>query len=340
MAILFIMLFVALLIALSRKKQQRLVYESLNRTAKQLYTTIYKGNLEDRPRIVLDREIPRWVQSQPMKKLKNIRCYLGREISQLQPADWDGYMFNTILEKSSDLFFFLDEHGDLTIYSAKSNELEGIQDAGKAVQHTRFQYPFTLRTFFHDMFQNIILHTRQDDRYYGYGQLRVINLLRSFQASAGMCMKSPRECCNDQWSKLTVFARLAAHFRWQEDQRKHTWIDIHRGFPIIEFDLVRVEREGVFKKKGVVINDLFLHLVSEVTRLIDTEPQYRSFSESMYDMRAACFTYSYGEVYIVKYTGITDEFANRLYVEFANIPPRDLLYCELLSMKLHYERNN
>ena len=130
------------------------------------------------------------------------------------------------------------------------------------------------------------------------------------------------------------------YYKWLEEQREHSWIDIYRGFPVIEFDLPRVSQAGIYKSEGALPNSLFLHVVSMVTRLIETEPQYRSFSEPTHDMRAACFTYGIGEVYVVKYTGISDSFANRLYIEFANIPPRDPLYSRLLSMKLHFEQNN
>jgi hypothetical protein len=249
-------------------------------------------------------------------------------------------MLNTILARSTDLLFFLDANGELTIYAAKNKEVEGIQDAMKAVQNTPFHHPYSLRTFFHDMFQNIIAQTRQEDRYYGFGQLKVINLLRSYQASIGMCMQRSAGSCDRELLQLGVFARLAMHFKWLQEQREANWIDINRGFPIIEFDLRRIEQEGMFKHDGSLLNCLFLHLVSYVSKFTDMEPAYRSFSESTYDMRAACFSYSYGEVYVVKYTGVTDAFPHRLYVEFANITPRDALYCDLLSKKLHLERNN
>jgi hypothetical protein len=130
------------------------------------------------------------------------------------------------------------------------------------------------------------------------------------------------------------------YYKWLEEQREHSWIDIHRGFPIIEFDLPRIQQQHIFEYEGSLLNSLFLHIVALVARLLETEPLYRSFTEPTHDMRAACFTYSYGEIYVVKYTGTSDSFANRLYVEFANIPPGDRLYCNLLSMKLHFEQNN
>lgn len=340
MAILFIMLFAALIIAFTRKKSSPLVYETLGKSARRLYTTIYGGGIEDRPRTIPDRETHIWVQSQPIKKLKEVQHYLRSEIDRLQPADWDGYMLNTIMAKSTDLFFFLDERGDLTIYGARDKELEGIHDAMNVVQHTSFQYPFTLRTFFHDIFNNIIGHTRMDDRYYGYGQLKVINLLQSYQASIGLCMLRSAGGYDSELSKLGVFARLGMHFKSLQEQRDRNWIDVNRGFPIIEFDLRRIDQEGMFNYEGSLLNCLFLHLVSFVTRITDTEPLYRLFSEPSYDMKAACFAYSCGEVYVVKYTGISDDFPHRLYVEFANITPRDPLYGELLSMKLHLERDN
>jgi|GEM_PF-3141370 len=340
MTVLFIILFAVLVIVLSRKKPRELACETLSRPARHLYTTIYGGSMGDRPRLLTDREITYWVQSQSRKKLKQIKRYLHSEIIKLKPADWHGYMFNAIVRRSSNLLYFLDENGKATIDTAEGLELVGIQDALQGVKGTSMQYPFTLRTLFHDIFHNVILNTRMADNYYSHGQLKVINLLRSYQASLGLCMNCTQERVDDDWSQLPVFARLARHYQWLEEQRERNWIDINNGFPIIEFDLVRIKQVGVFKGEGTLLNGLFLHLVALVTRLTGSEPQYRSFSEPTHDMRAACFFYSYGGVYIVKYTGITDVFAHRLYVEFANIPPADPLYAELLSMKLHFECNN
>jgi hypothetical protein len=340
MVIIIVILFIALITAFSRKRSSPFVYETLGKSARRLYTTVYGGGIEERPRVIPERETCIWVRSQSVKRLKQVRYYLRSEIGQLQPADWDGYMLNTILARSTDLLFFLDENGDLTIYAARNKELEGIQDAMNAVQHTPFHSPFTLRTFFHDIFHNIIACTRHDDRYYGFGQLKVINLLRSYQASIGLCMQRSIGSHDSELLKPGIFARLAMHFKWLQEQREANWIDINRGFPIIEFDLRRIDQEGMFEHDGSLLNCLFLHLVSHVSKVADIEPAYRSFSEPTYDMRAACFSYGCGEVYVVKYTGVTDEFPHRLYVEFANITPRDALYFDLLSKKLHLERNN
>ena len=340
MAVMFIVLFVILVIAVSRKKPQKLVYASLNKSAKRLYTTIYGGGIGDRPRLLTDREISLWVRSRPVQKLNQVRGYLRSEIIKLQPADWHGRMFSAIVDRSTNLYYFLDENGRTTVHSAQDRELEGISDALKGVVRTRCQYPYTLRTMFHDMFHNVILGTQRDDHYYAYGQFKVINLLRSYQASVGLCMCMSEEGGNSEWEQLPVLSRIAMYYKWLERQRENSWVDIHRGFPVIEFDLARIRYAGVFEYEGSLLNCLFLHIVSMMTTLIDSEPHYRSFSETTHDMRVACFSYEFGEVYVVKYTGITDTFANRLYIEFANIPPRDPLYSRLLSMKLHIEQNS
>jgi len=337
LAIIFIIVVVSQKKSISSAEKQEKKFSPA--AQQRLYSTVY-DHKHVRP--TLDRETVLWECSLPFEKLQEIHQHILNRLRLLRPNDWESIVASVISRRSPDLSMYVTDDGGLDIESAREQEMSGIKDAIEAVENTNVGSHFTLRSYFHKVFENIVEDTKLDNKYYSIGQLKVIEVLQTYQASLREFAK-PILVRNKDVKKSSqgVFAKLASHYDSLEKLRLRYHFNVNRGNPIIEFDLEKIVRSGNLAYQGSPFNCLFLKLVQLLKTMTNgEEPEMWVVTGNTYDAKFIGWPYDVGTIWLVKYTGAVDYFPHRLYIEFENIAPNETIIRDLRCYKLHLEGND
>jgi hypothetical protein len=295
-------------------------------------------------RVNTDRETIHWSTVTYSKDIRDIRYRILRELPNLKPTEWEHSVIDAINEKSPKLLMYLTK-GKLDIEILKEREKEGIDDAIRVIARTPVDSYFKLRAYFHDLFENIVDSCKSENRFYLYGQQRVIQMLRCFKASA--CEFEPvisKAMCEKDKDEKTVgiFETLAYQYRWCKNKKRDYKDQIHRDNPIIEFNLDAIRTAEQFKYKGSLINSLFIELHRRLCELTNDYPMVPMGQvETLFDGHYLRYDHGgVGHVYLVKVVGAVDYYPDYLLIEFENIAPDAALLRELRAYKLHIEGND
>ena len=294
-------------------------------------------------RVNTDRETIHWGTVTYSKDIRDIRYRILRELPHLKPTEWGNAVINAINEKSPKLLMYLTE-GKLDIDILKKREKQGIDDAIKVIAETPVDGYFMLRAYFHDLFENIVDACKSENRFYLYGQQRVIQMLRCFKASAcefePPIKKADREEDEDE-KTVSLFERLAYQYSFYKNKKNEYKNQIQRENPLIEFNLDAIRKADHFKYNGSLINSLYLELHRRLCELTNDYPTIPLGQvETLFDGQYQRYAYRFGYVYLAKVIGAVDYYPDYLYIEFQDIATDDPLFRELRVYKLHLEGND
>jgi hypothetical protein len=294
-------------------------------------------------RINTDRETIHWGTVTYSKDIRDIRYRILRELPNLEPTEWEHAIIDAINEKSPKLLMYLTK-GKLDVETLKKREKQGIDDAIKVIADTPADGYFKLRAYFHDLFENIVDGCKSENRFYLYGQQRVIQMLRCFKASVcefePLITKAEREEDEDE-KAVSLFERLAYQYSFCMAKKKEYKNQIQRENPLIEFDLDAIREADHFKYDGSLINSLYIELHRRLCELTNDYPTVPwGQVETLFDGQYQRYTYRFGHVYLVKVIGAVDYYPDYLYIECQDIAKDDPLFRELRVYKLHLEGND
>lgn len=290
-----------------------------------------------------DRETTHWSTTVYNQNIRDARHCILRELPKMKPTEWEHAIIEAINEKSPKLLMYLTK-GKLDVEVLKKCEKQGINDAVRVIDRTTVDGYLTLRSYFHDLFENIVDSCKSENRFYMYGQHRVIRVLRSFKASE--CEFEPaisdavRE--EDKDEKIVgIFETLVYQYRWCKNKKRDYRDQMHRDNPVIEFNLDAIRKAEQFKYNGSLINSLFIELhrrLCELTNDYPTVPMGQV--ETLFNGHYLRYEYGIGHVYLVKVAGAVDYYPNYVLIEFKDIAPDEPLLRELRAYKLHIEGND
>jgi hypothetical protein len=294
-------------------------------------------------RVNTDRETIHWSTVTYSKDIRDIRYRILRELPHLEPTEWEHAVIDAINEKSPKLLMYLTK-GRLDIDILKKSEKQGIDDAIKVIDKTPVDGYFKLRAYFHDLFENIVNSCKSENRFYLYGQQRVIQMLRCFKASAcefePPIKKADREVDADE-KTVSLFERLAYQYSFYKNKKNEYKNQIQRENPVIEFKLDAIRKADLFKYSGSLINSLYLELHRRLCELTNDHPTIPLGQvETLFDGQYLRYTYRFGYVYLVKVIGAVDYYPDYIYIELQDIPADDQIFRELRAYKLHIEGND
>lgn len=324
---------------LIKRAQHNTVAARTSLAQQKLHTSVFRSRKHWIARLHACREDDLWIAPISDIALRKIRAYILSTLHKIQPTNWDEYLFDAIRLQLPHFYVYLTDDGDFDFDKARHNETKGINDATEAVARTCIYHADTLREYFHVLFKNISASAQMNNECYFRGQMRVIMMLRSYQASTGVFTR--KAACSDDESHVGIFGKLAGYFGWLKVERRKNRLVFNRGYPIIEFDLERIKYADVFKHEGSLLNSLFLYLKEVVNvATANTAPEHRLATEQKYDVRYLGYSYAGGMVWIVKCTALVQEYPHCLYIEFQDVPPDAPCYRELYNLKLYLEANN
>lgn len=290
-----------------------------------------------------DRETTHWSTMVYNQGIRDARYCILRELPKMKPTEWEHAIIEAINEKSPKLLMYLTK-GKLDVEVLKKREKQGINDAIRVIDRTTIDGYLTLRSYFHDLFEEIVDSCKSENRFYMYGQHRVIRVLRSFKASE--CELEPAisnaVCEEDKDENIVgIFETLAYQYRWCKNKKRDYRDQMHRDNPVIEFNLNAIRKAEQFRYKGSLINSLYIELhrrLCELTNDYPTVPMGQV--ETLFNGHYLRYEYGIGHVYLVKVTGAVDYYPDYLLIEFKDIAPDEPLLRELRAYKLHIEGND
>lgn len=322
-----------------RKVLHKTLSEEVSSARQLMHSCIFRSREEWLARMNTCREETLWMAPISDIMIGKIRRYILLTLRQLKPTNWENYFFTAIQYQMSYFYVYLSDEGTFDFTQARGDEMQGIKDAVDAIENTGYGYTDTLREYFHDIMTSVAASPRKNNECYFRGQMRVVSMLRSFQASTGKFTHTER--CTKEGSRVGLFGQLASYFHWIAVERQKNRLTIDRGYAIIEFDLERIKQVNTFRCQGSLLNALFLYLMEMISAATgDSAPEHRLVSEQKYDARRVGYASENGIIWLVKCTALVQEFPHRLYIEFESITPDVSLFRYLHSCKLYLEAND
>jgi hypothetical protein len=332
-----------IIVALRTIHRTRVVQPNTDINRELIRARLLDRSLYNYHRINTDRETIHWGTAIYNKDIRDTRYCILRKLPKMKPTEWEHTIIEAINEKSPKLLMYLTK-GKLDVEKLKQREKEGMADAIRVIARTPVDRYLTLRDYFHDLFENIVDSCKSENRFYMYGQHRVIRVLRSFKASAGefepAISEASREEDKDE-KTVGIFETLAYQYCWCKNKKREYKDQIHRDNPLIEFNLDAIRKAGHFKYNGSLINSLYTELHRRLCELTNDYPAFPMGQvEALFDGHYLRYAYGLGHVYLVKVVGAVDYYPDYLHIEFTNIASDDPLLREIRAYKLHIEGND
>jgi hypothetical protein len=295
-----------------------------------------------------------------LDELESIKNHIAEETSKLKPTDWETHALRAICAQSPQLSkLFI--NGELDIETIKHSELEGIQDTINIIKTISLNDSMSLRDLYGTMLKAIDEQTshKTGDKFYWFGQDRVIKVLQSYNASTQsfgpyeikFCDIDGKEIPLDPHIDSDMINKVKESLDWYEKTvkatsqiealRKMYKFTIASEHPFIEFDLDAIEKTKNFQYDGALANCLFLELKKLLTISADeTYPALHAVTEPLFDIVSNSFSYSGGTIVLIKYKGAVEYFPDRLYIELHNMDLQSWVVRWIKSYKLHLEGND
>jgi len=289
-----------------------------------------------------EREPSLWAE-RTHQSVRDARFCMLRELPQMQPSDWERFVFRAIVDKTPNLRLYVPK-GKLDIETMERRERQGIEVAIQAIEQVSLGYHVTLRSYFRALFDSIVQSCQTDNPFYMHGVRRVILALRSFRASD--CdfvpqLSGPEAPEYKEWrSKFDVVGALAVYFAQLEKKKRNYNYEHFTDNPVMEFNLERIDDAGYFEYQGSLINCLYLELLQRLHLWTGQDiPRNYIQTDMLYNRVTSVFIHDLGKIILVKVCGAVDYYPDRLFIEFENIDKHDQICRDLHAYKLHIEGN-